>query len=276
MTIDQKFVPVLCLIVGLVLGFTGERIFTGKSKNAGNTEAVKARLIAMGTFPQQMSEVKQLSGSITSVDGDRLTVALSYPRDPFGDPSLDERTVTIDDNTKITIVAQKDQKVFEKELALYQSEMKAIKPGAVIDPSKMPTPPQVFDKKTGERSSLKVGQTVSITTAENVKDEKSFIALALDVSPGVVSPPALEISTAGTVSPLPPTTASSAGTGAILPPPPSTRGASAIPPPLPTGVNTDKAGYVAPVTTAGTVGVPDASSSSTGTTTIPPPPPPVR
>ena len=191
MKTNEQLVPMLCLVFGLVFGFMGGKLFADAS-----LEAIKARLAEMGTLPPQPLEVKELFGIIKAINGDTIAVVISYPRDPFGDPSLDERMVTIDNNTKILVMVQKDQGAFEKELADYRSKVEKVVPGVLPDPSKLPSPPQIFDKKDAGASSLEVGATINITTAKNVKDQKSFTAVSIEVSPARVPslPPTLPAS----------------------------------------------------------------------------------
>lgn len=113
---------------------------------------LKTRLAGTGMFMPEGTEVKQLSGTIKSIDNKTLTVELSYPKDSFSDPSLDERIVTVEDNTTITLVTFKDS----------------------------PIPPQIFDKESGNFSSLNIGQMINITTAENVRDKKRFTAKTIE------------------------------------------------------------------------------------------------
>lgn len=241
MITNQKLIPVLFLVIGLVLGFAGGKIFGGND-SASYKDEIKARLTATGALPSTPSEVRQLSGSIKAIDGETLTLSVQYPRDPFGDPSLDERTVAIDGNTKIVVLVQKEQKVFEKELADYQNKISAQKPGTLPDPSKLPTPPQIFDKKDGDLSSLKVGQIVNITTTENVKDVKKFTATTIEVSATTAPSPAIGVTGAVPTPPPPPAAPTNGAT--VAPPPPASANGVVAPAPPP------------PASAAGTVGAP--------------------
>lgn len=189
MTINEKIIPLLCLVVGLVGGyFLGLNLDKSSANKdlASYQESLKARVASMGILPPQMTEVKQLSGSIKSIDGQTVAVALQYPKDLFGDPALDERNVTVDSSTKITLLVQKDSAVFKKEMEEFQKRMNAQNPGTAFSgtPSELAnrTAPSLFDRQDADISALKVGQAISITTAENVKDQKSFVAAAIEVS----------------------------------------------------------------------------------------------
>lgn len=226
MTINQKIIPVFFLVIGLVFGFTGGKMFSGKGTAEGDA-TTKARLVEVGVLPPQPSEVKQFSGMIKTIDGNKITVALSYPRDPFGDPALDERIVTISDETMITRMFYKEPAIFQKEMTEYENKMKALKPGATENLTNLPYAPQPFEKKTSDLASLEVGQQVSITTLDNAKDQKSFIAATIDIT--------------GTNTPPPPPPASTpSNTVSTIPPPasaPSTGAGYGTPPPAPTTTN---------------------------------------
>jgi hypothetical protein len=249
---DQKFIPVAFLLLGIALGFAGGRMSTGQSLigtgDAVVDETLKARLMETGVLTTQPAEVKQLSGTIRAINGDTLTVALSYPRDPLGDPSLDERIVTVNKDTTITVMTQKDQAVYAKELSDYQTKMNTWKPTVDAAPSTMPTPPQLFEKKDGTLTSLKVGATLSISTGEDVKLKKNFAALTIEATPtttigGSATPSATALST-GAVP------------GAVAAPAPTYTAPSTPPTPAPAPVDTSGKVAPAPVTTAGTEGEP--------------------
>lgn len=190
MTTNEKIIPLLCLVVGLVGGFAlgfGLDKPSASGNLASYQEFIKDRVASMGVLPPQMAEVKQLFGSITAINGQTVTVALQSPRDLFGDPALDERSVTVNNSTKITLLTQKDSAVFQKEMDEFQNRMNAQKPGTAFSatPSELAdrAAPEFFDKKDADISALQVGQTISITTAENVKDAKSFVAATIEISP---------------------------------------------------------------------------------------------
>ena len=196
MTTNEKIIPLLCLVVGLVggfaFGFSIEKPSTDKSLS-NYQEFIKERVASMGVLPPQMGEVKQLFGSITAINGQTITVDLQHPRDLFGDPAMDERSITVDNNTKITLLTQKGSAVFQKEMSEFQRRMTDVqKQGAIFSgtPSEMANraAPELFDKKDADISALQVGQAISITTAENVKNQKSFVAATIEVSRMTATP----------------------------------------------------------------------------------------
>ena len=156
--------------------------FTGKVLGTDNgtqnyKEELKTRLTGTGMFMPEKTEVMLLSGSIKSIQGETLLVSLSYPKDLFSDFSLDERMVTIDAGTKIVRIVAKDATLFQKELEEYQKRRSESGP----EDSVKLTPPQMFEKRATNHSFLKVGQSINITTLENVKDKKNFIAATIEI-----------------------------------------------------------------------------------------------
>lgn len=160
------------VIVGITAWQFGYRNVSNKNIESYK-EMQKIRLAGTGMFMPEGTEVKQLSGTIKSINGKSITVFLSYPKDSFSDPLLDERNITLDSNTIITLSTEKDETIFQKELEEYQSKIRAGESGV--------SPPQIFDKKPGDLSMLKVGQMINITTADNVRNQKSFTALTVDI-----------------------------------------------------------------------------------------------
>ncbi len=190
MTANQKFIPILFLFIGLVVGFSGAQLFAEKAMMSYKT-ALKQRAMEAGMMLEPEAQVKELSGSITSIDGNVLTISLVHPKDIFGDPLLDERTVTVGSASVIAILTQKDGAVFQREMNAFQSALQAQKSETMAESGKSLVSPQLFSKEVAAVSALKVGQVVNITTLENVKDQKKFTALTVDIMP---TPTAMGIS----------------------------------------------------------------------------------
>ena len=165
---------IVLFAIGILAFQIGQRSISNKGVEIYK-ETLKNRLSGTGMFMPEGTEVKQLSGAIKSIEGKTITVLLSYPKDSFSDPSLDERNVTLDDNTTITLSAEKDKIVFQKELEEFQNKIRSGESGT--------PPPQIFNKTTGNFSSLKVGQIINITTVNNARNQKNFTALTVDILP---------------------------------------------------------------------------------------------
>lgn len=181
MTANQKIIVTAMLLVGLAVGYVA-----GTASGNKRVADLRARVAGSSAMLPQATEVKQLFGSIKSINGETLILAVQ-PKDVLGDPALDERNVTIDATTKITVSTPKDPVSFQTEMSVYQDAMQKVKLGtpgqtnATSSRGTLPTPPEYVDKKEGDVSSLKVGQMINITTTENVKAQKDFVALTINI-----------------------------------------------------------------------------------------------
>lgn len=177
MTKNDQIISVLCLAVGLLIGFGVEK--WSADKDMAN---LKARLTELHLISASGTTMQLLTGAIKSINGNVLHITLLSPKDPFDDPLLDERVVTVNDQTKITVESSKEEVTYSKEMDEWQKErnLEQRSPRRVTG-APIPPAPQMTDKKEASFSALKVGQIVNITTAENVKKEKSFVALGINV-----------------------------------------------------------------------------------------------
>lgn len=193
MTEHDKLIPIMCLIVGFVVGFGVEKLLADRAMTNLKSRLVEFRLASVS--PVSMT---QLSGVIKSIDGKTLTITLLSPKDLFGPSSLDERRVTADDSTIITIESAKSPAAYEKEVAELREKAKLVNPGTpLVGVGAGVPPPLLTEKKESTFSALKVGQTVNIATAENVKTKKRFIASEISIYDFVMAfgPPAVRYDT---------------------------------------------------------------------------------
>ena len=180
MTINDKYVPVLCLVVGLLLGFS----VGGWQANKASTELANIKERAMNPGMVATGSVYQMTGVLRAIKGNTLTLVVSYPKDPFN-PTLDEREVLVDDKTVITIESSKDKTTLEKEQAAQQEKMAewaktaTLKGGIqTVSPPPMVT---ITDFKDGTFTSFEIGQTVRVYAGENVKTKKNFVATKVNI-----------------------------------------------------------------------------------------------
>lgn len=180
------FAHAIGLGIGIQIG-SGKNIPNQNIKSGNDTyqagwNAAKARLnqspIGMA-IPAGM-EIKNISGTIQKIDGNKLTVKIN-PLEPLADPDLDTRIITADASTKINLAVQRDQVQFQKEMQAFQDKM--MKPQTQTDPTQVPDmsmPPMSFENKVISLTELKENQQVMITTNENIKDKKEFVATQID------------------------------------------------------------------------------------------------
>ncbi|MEI7890803.1 MAG: hypothetical protein WCI36_02440 [bacterium] len=129
------------------------------------------------TMPEGI-EIKNINGTIESINGNEIKIKVSTPG-LINTPALTIRAVTIDGNTKIVQLAQRDQAQIQKEMEAFNEKMKNKQADAAIDPRDFPTPPQMQEEKPATIADLKVGQMIMITTGEDIKTKQAFVALEI-------------------------------------------------------------------------------------------------
>lgn len=178
---NQKLISILFILLGVGIGYGIGKFLSIKDMEKYKVE-LKERVNEVGNFIPQNTEIKNLSGVIKEVNEKVIKVTVQFPRDPFGDSSLDERIVSIDENTKITMMVEKDLKVYQKEEEEFQKKINAlsgnITGGNII-------PPQKFEIKVVDSSVLKSGQNVLIVSASNIRLEKRFVASEINILPNL-------------------------------------------------------------------------------------------
>lgn len=106
--------------------------------------------------------VRVLSGSVKAFSGNRMTVrSLSGEQDP----SLAERIVIVNYDTKITKTLPKDSKTLQAEMK--NSSNKTT--GLVL-------PQEPFTREVASASDIAIGDIVTVTASENISMTKEFIA----------------------------------------------------------------------------------------------------
>ncbi len=160
-------VALVVLIVGYAAGYLPE-----KQKN--DDLRAKVSKILPG-----IPEMREFGATIKEIRGKTIIVTV-----PPSASSLDEypleREVTITDATKIILRTPLDPMGFQKVLNEYMSS----------HPSPTSTPPTPFSETKLSISDLKVGDSVTIKTADDVKSARVFEAMAI-IEAGAPPAPAL-------------------------------------------------------------------------------------
>ncbi len=185
---------------------------TGANTFQAGWEAAKKRLSDSGFgTPMANLEIKNLTGQVTAVKGNAITLKIR-PLEPLADPSLDERTVIVDSNTKIYVLAQKDQAEYQKEMEDFNKKMQEQlknppKPGqAPASPAGAIMPPELFVKKSASLSDIKVGATISVVAVDkDIKNVKQFTAAEIIVQPATAIAPTAAAPLSAPTAATPPT-----------------------------------------------------------------------
>ncbi len=154
---------------------------SGENTYEAGWNAAKARLTASPQFGVMMNtpdERKTLSGVVESVTVDKVSIKIN-PLEPLASPTLDSRVIIITSATKITRIVQPDQETFQKEMEAFKKSMQtAPQKGTVIKPPEQ----QPHTKQDAILVDIKVGDTITATAVENIKEIKEFTAIEIQIN----------------------------------------------------------------------------------------------
>ncbi len=207
----MKKIIIIALVTALVFFTLGYLIGTTKVNptnqlaKGANTyqagwEAAKQRMVDFGFYPlMDKTEFKSIYGQVKEVNNKAVTLKIK-PLEPLADPSLDERIVEIDANTKIYINQPREQKEYQQAMEDYDKKLQEqvkIQPdeGGVLNTDKI-MPPEPYTKKLGNFSDIKVGAELNIIALDNdIKNIKQFKAaeIIIQEAPAAVQPETPEI-----------------------------------------------------------------------------------
>ncbi len=124
----------------------------------------------LGNMIRIPDDIRTFAGTVTAVEGNRITVKGQLSMDPFADPALNDRTIVITKDTKIFKLVQKDMKTFQAEI---DSFMKKTQKATTGTPSPI-LPPEPFMRTSTDVTSIIVGSQLNVTATENIKTVKEF------------------------------------------------------------------------------------------------------
>jgi len=176
--ITLKHLFIAILITAVVFSFLGYFIGNrgGGAFQAG-WDAAGERLESIGYYEQGSSEAYSLGGEIVSVSGNRIGLKLSQPLELLANPDLDNRVIQVNDQTKITIrKTSPAMKEYEEKMRVLEEQAEA----ESFEPENWPEPPEEsFIIQEISLSDLEIGQRITVKSANNIKDEKEFVALEI-------------------------------------------------------------------------------------------------
>ena len=164
------------LIVGAIVGAYADSYFSVAKTTAAyqsGFDAAKTLVLnsSVGNFFKTPDDVRLLQGTITAIDGNRVTFHVNS-MNPFDDPTLADRTALLGASIVITKILPKDPKTYQAELANFTKAPQ----GA--------TSPVPFTTVAANVANLGVGTTISVTASENIKTLHEFPAVAIQILPG--------------------------------------------------------------------------------------------
>lgn len=213
-------VAVLMLIVGYAAGsmLSGGKgiIGDGCDDTAVRADLTK-KLTDAGLIPTVMP-ITSLSGKITAIDENRLTLEVSNQnRNPLDAATPTVRVVTLGEGVAIKMLKPISVEDFQKSQETYNKQqeafMAALNKGETATP---PVPPSSFSEEEVKLSDIKVGMNATVIAAEDVRVAASFVATGVQVSdatavggiPGMAPAPSPTLPNAPVIAPpAAPTTA---------------------------------------------------------------------
>ncbi|HUY05174.1 MAG TPA: hypothetical protein VMV62_00405 [Candidatus Paceibacterota bacterium] len=178
---------IVLFLAGTVAGVYADPYLPASVSNAKKSYQsgfVAARTLVensnLGNFFKTPDDVRSISGTVTAVSSAGLTLHTSS-ESPFDDLSLTERTVTVDTSTAVVRLTQKDPKVFQSELDAFMKTAQVGSSTAMGYPSPFVQMPAGFEN-------IKVGDTVIVTAADNIRTKSGFAASSIQIVPQVATP----------------------------------------------------------------------------------------
>ncbi len=170
-----SFIFIIVFAVGVFVGYEIP-VFRHTTYRDG-WNAARARLASspqFGFLETARGEVKTLDGVVDSVNGNTVTISIT-PLSPLADPMLDARLVSFSDITRVTKITERNQAEFQKEFDEYMKNLLSGKS------NKDTTPPISYSVAQAQATDIKVGDKITVTTSEDIKDAKSFVALEVQI-----------------------------------------------------------------------------------------------
>lgn len=186
---SSKFVILLvgALVVGGLIGVAADPYLPASLSSAKKGYAdgfAAARKVAeeskYGDFFRSPTDIRYVSGPVTAIDGNRLTIRVQESN-PFDGLTESDRTVNIDANTNVYKLEPKDATAYEAELAAFQKSLAGKVAGA--------EPPLKVTAVPFDLSSIKVDMVIVAVANENIKTKQEFTATEIQVQPKVVFGP---------------------------------------------------------------------------------------
>lgn len=172
------------VIIGIIVGASAAFVYfkQAPASTVGNSyqdgfEAAKKRVLEspLGGMFRTPDDIRTLSGAVTSVSGNRVTIHTTSIN-PFEEPALDDRIIVVTADTKIFKLIQKAPEVFKAEMDAFMKKMQSTKVGS--SPATLPSP---STKNTADLASITVGATLNVTSVDNIKMSKEFSASEIQI-----------------------------------------------------------------------------------------------
>ncbi|MDD2766752.1 MAG: hypothetical protein PHH40_03245 [Candidatus Moranbacteria bacterium] len=191
-------VGVFLFLLGGALGSTLVTLRTDTSKNISpsdigtNSPAYQAGFDAakkmidesgVNVFFQSQNEKKELSGTVTAIDGDRITFHDNSIKNPFDTAVQRDFTVRTDANTLFIKMTPKDNKVLQELLEQASSMPENV--SVSQEASSVPTM-SLYDSVMINKNEIKVESMISVVLAEEGNDGMTVLAKEVRVRDSIM------------------------------------------------------------------------------------------
>ncbi len=136
---------------------------------------------SLGAAFKTPNEIKQLSGSVTAINGSQLTLKVKSTN-PFDDPSLANRTVLLNTSTKVVSLTAKPSATYQAEV---DSFIKAQSNTATTSATK--SLPSAFVSSPVNITNIAIGDSINVLTSQNIKTLKEFTATEVQILPNNIA-----------------------------------------------------------------------------------------
>lgn len=159
----------------------------GKSSYQAGYGAARAKLEQSGLLRPEPAEIFSLTGTITKISSNTIFLkANQVVLDPLADPAPESRTVIVSSTTKILKQTPKTPDELAAEQEKYRRELTNMEPDAAA-----PLPPSPATEEEIKITDLKAGDSIVVTSDENIKFATQITAKEIDltVAPERPAPP---------------------------------------------------------------------------------------
>jgi hypothetical protein len=140
--------------------------------------AAKNKLDQSGLIRPEPTEIFTITGKITAITGNKISLKTDQVvTNPLADQAPTARTVTVPTGVKIIKSTTKTREELTAETAAYEKTLAELKPGA-----KPPSPPLPYAEEEIKLTDLKAGDTISITSDQNIKFATEIVATEIKIS----------------------------------------------------------------------------------------------
>jgi hypothetical protein len=162
-------------VIGFTVGSSTSTVSVapGSAGYQAGYDAARQKLKDSGALPTP-AEIKTVTGIVTVIAGANLTIQ-AYPvsANPLEPAGPEVRTVTVSDAAAIVELVPLSDIEFRVALAAFNKQTIA---------GKQMTPPTPFREASLKLSDVRVGSTITVTSATDIRDAASITATKITVS----------------------------------------------------------------------------------------------